>query len=92
MNGSPPVNPISDVPAAAFDLVEIGGHFGRRQVDQPVVFWGPLNIAILGGEIGKCASVEPQRLQRLQRDMRSPFAFRGEEGVLELAEVMTTGP
>jgi hypothetical protein len=50
------------------DFVEIGGHFGKADVDEPVVCRARLDIAALTGEVAQRAGVEPKGIQRGQAD------------------------
>ena len=76
--------------ARCFDLVEISGHIGRRQIDQPVVFWRGFDVTMLAGEIAQGVGIEPQRLERLQRNLRTRFPLAVRKGSLSLRGSMAT--
>jgi hypothetical protein len=68
-------------------LVEISLGLGDGQIDERVVGRRAFDVAALAGEVAERAGVDPQRVEPLQRDMRAPLAFGGDERVAELGRV-----
>ena len=69
------------------DLVEVSADFRRAQIGEPVVFRRGLDIAIMAGKIAERAGVEPQRVERAQRDLRPRLAGGSNERILKLARI-----
>ena len=59
------------------DLVEVLRHVGGAQINQPVIARRGFDIAVAAGQIAQRAGIEPQRVQRFERDLGARFAGRG---------------
>ena len=68
----------------ALDLVVIKPRIGCGKIRQPVVAGARFNVAIHARQIAERASVDPQRLQRVERNAGARVAAGGARGILEL--------
>jgi hypothetical protein len=75
----------------AGDFIEIERQIGACEVRQRIVGRRAFDIAVGAGEVAQRAGVEPEGLQRLQRDMRAGFALGGNAGIAELCRVKRGG-
>jgi len=73
--------------AARFDLVEVFRDFGGCQINQPVIFWRRFDVTMLTRQIAEGAGVEPECVERFERDPCPPFSVGGHERVTELVRV-----
>ena len=56
------------------DLVEVLSHVGDAQINQPVIARRGFDIAVAAGQIAQRAGIEPQRIERFERDLGARFA------------------
>src|SRR5262249_16049602 len=71
----------------AFDLVKVLCDFRVRQVDEAVICWRRLDIAVAARQVAQGPGVEPQGPQPLQGDDGSRLSFGGDARIAELDRI-----
>ena len=68
-------------------IVDEIGYLRGGQIHQPVVLGRRLDVAVLASQVAKCAGIEPQRFQCLERYMCAPLTPDRNTRILKLTRV-----